>query len=454
MRPGLAARLSRFLVGWHPRRWRQRYGEEMLDVLDQHQASARTVLSLAASAASTHLDPAYRMEGLSMASLRRNALIWAVIAALLMVIAVPVGYQLWQQGHWQPTTNDSLAAVAFSPHTAILVTAFGQAGDGVDVLWDDTDLSRPQRLSQFEGGEPTALSPDGRTVATMTFSNRPALWNVANPRRPVKIATLPCCDGNTPNLLWGQAFSPDGRILASAYYDQILLWDVADPARPRLLRTLDATVTSPPQGGVVESSYAVPFSPQDIAFSPAGGILASATGTDQVTLWNVTDPARAYRIATIGGLGDFIQAFTFSARGNLLAAVTYHGTVLVYSLADPARPARTATVRGLLARARYPDGSSQPDQPLCQTCGPASYAVAFSPDGHTLTVVFDREEMPPAASGRDTVFAWPVTGSGALGAVTVAARDVADAQPFLAPGDRTVLSGSPVSSAWHAWAAP
>jgi len=34
MRPGLAGRLSRFLVGCHPRRWQERYGEEMLDVLD------------------------------------------------------------------------------------------------------------------------------------------------------------------------------------------------------------------------------------------------------------------------------------------------------------------------------------------------------------------------------------------------------------------------------------
>ena len=43
MRPGLAGRLSRALVSWHPRRWRDRYGEEMLDVLDQHQPTARTV---------------------------------------------------------------------------------------------------------------------------------------------------------------------------------------------------------------------------------------------------------------------------------------------------------------------------------------------------------------------------------------------------------------------------
>jgi hypothetical protein len=136
--------------------------------------------------------------------------------------------------------------------------------------------------------------------------------------------------------------------------------------------------------------------------------------------------------------------------------VTYHGTVLVYSLADPARPVRIATVRGLLTRALYPDGSSQPDQtpPLCATCGgPANYAVAFTPDGHTLTVVVDREEMS-ANSGRDTIFDWHVTGSGTLGAVTVAARDVADFQPVIAPGDRTVLGSPPGSDAWHSWPLP
>jgi hypothetical protein len=71
--------------------------------------------------------------------------------------------------------------VAFSARSAILVTAFGSFIDGTDMVWDVTDLSRPRRLSQFEGGQPTALSPDGRTVATVTFSGRPALWTVADP---------------------------------------------------------------------------------------------------------------------------------------------------------------------------------------------------------------------------------------------------------------------------------
>ena len=312
MRPVSAGWLSRFLVGCHPRRWRERYGEEMLDVLDQHRPTARTVLNLAASVLSTHVDPAYRSEALSMPRLRRAALISAAIAVPLTVILGPVGYGIWQDDHWHPAADEGLLSVAFSAHTAIMVTAFGQSIDGTDAVWDVTDLSRPRRLSQFEGGQPTALSPDGRTVA--------------------------------------------------------------------------------------------------------------------------------YRTADLDSPGVFTQGLAFSPSGNLLAVLTSHGTVLVYSLADPARPARTATATGLLARAKYPDGQSQPDEVLCASCGFTSEAVAFSPDGHTLTVVVDRTEMS-ANSGRDTIFDWHVTGSGTLGAVTAAARDVADSQPFIAPGDRTVLGG-------------
>ena len=184
MRSGLAGRLSRVLVGCHPRRWRDRYREEMLDVLDQHHPTARTVASLGASAVSAHLDPGWRTDRLSLSRLRRAALISAVIAAPLMVIAAPIGYGAWQDDHWHPAADENLLSAAFSSHAAILVTAFGQAIDGTDMMWDVTDLSRPQRLSQFEGGQPTALSPDGRTVAIVTFGGQTALWDVADPRRP------------------------------------------------------------------------------------------------------------------------------------------------------------------------------------------------------------------------------------------------------------------------------
>jgi hypothetical protein len=307
MRPALAGRLSRALAGWHPRRWRERYGEEMLEVLDQHHPTARTVASLGASAISAYLDPAWRTGRLSLRRLRRAVLVSAVVAAPLALVLGPVSYGMWQGDHWYPGAGEPLETAAFSPHRGIMVTASGEDIDGVNMVWNVTDLSRPQRLSQFEGGQPIALSPDGRTVATVTFRGQAALWNVADPRRPVEMTTLPDGDGAK---LWALAFSPDNQILATARYDRIFLWAMASAARPRLLRTLEAPVTSPAGDGNT------PISLQDLAFSPAGGILASATGTDQVTLWNVTDPAHAHRLSGIDGLGDFIQAFTFSPSGT------------------------------------------------------------------------------------------------------------------------------------------
>jgi hypothetical protein len=58
-----------------------------------------------------------------------------------------------------------------------------------------------------------------------------------------------------------------------------------------------------------------------------------------------------------------------------------------------------------------------------------------------------------ANSGRDTIFDWPVAGSGTLGTATVTARDAADSQPFIAPSDRIVL-GSPSNYHWRTWPLP
>ena len=139
--------------------------------------------------------------------------------------------------------------MAFSPADQhILVTATSGTLDGLDTLWNVTDPARPRRLANFEGGAPTAFAPDGRTVATVAFNGQPALWNVADLAKPARITTLPSGDDSK---LWGEAFSPDGRILAAAYTDRLYLWNVTNPARPRLLRTLAAPV-APPLAGPIQ----------------------------------------------------------------------------------------------------------------------------------------------------------------------------------------------------------
>ena len=126
---------------------------------------------------------------------------------------------------------------------------------------------------------------------------------------------------------------------------------------------------------------------------------------------------------------------------------------------SPARPALAATISGIMADALYPDGRLRhPDAPPCPVCSPANYAVAFAPDGRTLTVVVARQEgdVTPTYSiaTRDTVFTWNVTSSGAVSGVTTVTRNVKDSQPTLAPDGRTVADGSPTSNAVYLWTPP
>jgi WD40 repeat protein len=423
-------------------------------VLDQHRAGPRTVLGLAGGALSTRLDPDYRMRiRLSRDARRAVAIIAATIVGVLALVILPMIPRAIRESRWQPSSSDSVGAIAFSRDQRILVSATsGPPWEATSTLWDMTDQARPRRLSVFEGGSPATISPDGATVATNASGGQAALsrWNVTRPRHPARLAVLPA---GVPGALWGDAFSPDGRILAAASTSGLVLWTVANPARPRLLRRL-AAAPLPPDNPAPE-----PFgvSQGDLVFSPDGQILASVPGRDQVTLWNVTRPARATRIAALAAPGDYFAALAFSPRGNLLAGVTYHGSVLVFRLAGPARPARVTTRPGILASARFPGGGDAPASPCGPGPGcavPAAYAAGFTPDGPALTVVVDRPETYPSTAARDTVFTWQVAGSGALSDLTTIFRNVSDAQPILAPGGRMVADGSLIGGDVHLWTLP
>ena len=358
-----------------------------------------------------------------------------------------------RESRWQPSSSDSVGAIAFSRDQRILVSATaGPPWEATSTVWDVTGQARPRRLSVFEGGSPATISPDGATVAVNAFGGRAqaALWNVTRPRHPVRLAVL---SAGLSGALWGEAFSPDGRILAAASTSGLVLWNVADPARPRLLRRLAAAPLRWDNPGPV------PFGvgQGDLVFSPDGRMLASVSGSDQVTVWDVARPARAARIATLAGPRDYFAALAFSPRGNLLAGVTYHGSVLVFRVAGPGRPARVTTRPGILASARFPGGGDAPASPCGPGpgCGvPAAYAAGFTPDGHALTVVVDRPETWPSTAARDTVFTWQVAGSGALSDLTTIFRDVSDAQPILAPGGRIVADGSLTGGEVHLWTLP
>ena len=360
----LAARLSRFLVGCHPRRWRQRYAGELLEVLDQHHPTARTVLNLWASAVSAHLDPAYRTGRHPMTGLRRLAPWSAAAAAVLLLPAGCLGIGAWREEHGSPVPlSQGTYGVAFSPDGRIVATV-----NPALELWDAADRAHPKRLAYTHGplvmpSDP-AFSPDGRLLATAGGGSG-ILWNVADPARLAEITALPG-PGGTGALL----FSPDGRILATAGNGTVALWNVADPAHATHITTLTG------QAGDVTA----------LSFSPDGHLLASASDNGTVIVRNLTGPAAPAITATLrftvppprfpGMATGPDVALAFSADGHTLTTIAGNTTVTLWNMTDPSAARRITTITG-------------------SSIGPGE--VAFSPGGRTVA---------GAAASGDTVALW------------------------------------------------
>jgi hypothetical protein len=111
------------LVACYPPRWKQRYREEMLDVLDQHQARSRTVLSLAGGAVTAHLDPGYRMEK-PVIRIKNKAVqaVLIVVVGCMAVIALVYGVfsytdvnQLIGDLVWHPGHAEGDVALVLTP---------------------------------------------------------------------------------------------------------------------------------------------------------------------------------------------------------------------------------------------------------------------------------------------------------------------------------------------------
>ena len=247
--------------------------------------------------------------------------------------------------------------MAFSPDGRLLATASGDdtarlwdpaTGDCLRTLTGHTGASAVWRSARTGGCSPppatttrrgcgtrppatacapspatptggVAFSPDGRLLATASGDKTARLWDPATGdcRRTLT--------GHTDEVFTGVAFSPDGRLLATASGDKTArLWD---PATGDRLRTLTGHT------GMVRG----------VAFSPDGRLLATAGGDKTARLW---DPATGECLRTLTGHTAGLGV-AFSPDGRLLATASSDKTARLW---DPATGERLRTLTGHTGR--------------------------------------------------------------------------------------------------------
>lgn len=150
-----------------------------------------------------------------------------------------------------------------------------------------------------------AFSPDGKMLATASFDNTIKLWEWPSGK---EVRTL---TGHT-GPVYCVAFHPNGTTLASGSLDKtIRLWNIADG---KLIREIKGHTD------IVDS----------IAFNKDGKLLASGSSDKSVRLWNPDDGKEVKNLGTQAGT---VYSVAFSLDGKWLAST---------GLPEPGAPATSA----------------------------------------------------------------------------------------------------------------
>jgi WD40 repeat protein len=264
----------------------------------------------------------------------------------------------------------SQCSVAFSPDGRLLVAG---SGKNPVPVWDVASGVIVRRLYEDSPQQivACAFSPDGAALACGGFDKTITLWD---PGTGERMASWPA--HSSP--VWELAFSPDGATLAScSVSSDIGFWNAATGEAPWRYVGIRGylSVAFAPTGetlayggrwdgagvldagsGQVMAKLSEPQSPVgDVAYSPAGDLLAAGTDDNVIYLWALVDFSLAGALA---GHSGYVNGIAFSPDGALLASGSHDKTVGIW---DVAGQRRLATLGGhtaeVLRVAFSPDGT-------------------------------------------------------------------------------------------------
>ncbi|HEY2159426.1 MAG TPA: protein kinase [Isosphaeraceae bacterium] len=264
--------------------------------------------------------------------------------------------------------QDDVNAVAFSPDNRFLATACEDGHLQVFDVATGRSIGTGVVNARLGGANfpavGVAFAPDGRRLFTWTRDGSAGLWTFSRTQKLHPDYGLQITD----NPVACAAFSPDGEALATGARDgSITLWDVRTGKPSAALRK---------QGSAAVTALA--FSPDGRLVASAGSVgtsTAPGRGTFVVKLWSV---ASKVPVANLEGPNHRITSVAFAPDGKSIAAASQDGTVQLWqvpaieSQADPFRASPLVPQTGRdLARAAelpaLPRSVHRPDEPVRPT---------------------------------------------------------------------------------------